>query len=90
MSELQGLREEFKTISPSLRELNFRMDAMIETQLKSIQTTNQFLQKISEHTSSLCEYAEHSTDLSQLEEKLYSVVKRLSEIKESVDNIGLV
>jgi hypothetical protein len=90
VSELKELREEFKTISQSLRELNFRMDALIDTQLKSIQTTNQLLQKISEHTDFLCEFAEHSTDLSQVEEKLESVVEGLSSIKESVDNIELL
>mgnify|MGYP005865521563 CR=1 FL=1 len=89
MSQDQKLSEEFRAISQSLREINYRMDAMIETQLKSIQATNQLLEKIAENTGSLRESVAQSTDLSQLEDKLDSAVEELSEIKASVLNIEL-
>jgi hypothetical protein len=78
-----------KGISEHTRQLNFRMDAMVNLQIKNAEVTHRVLGKMLENVAGLVKMCNESNGLSKIEDKLDDISEKLSDLKKSVDHIEM-
>jgi K+/H+ antiporter YhaU regulatory subunit KhtT len=74
-------------ISEHTRQMNLRMDALVNLQIKNAEVTHRVLGKMLENVSGLVEMCNEATDLSNIENKLDDLSEKLSELKDAVENV---